>query len=208
MALTVESDHQPLKFDSTIDFNLSNIKNNYLVVVPEEIVYTTGPQKIKLEIALSVLEEILNSEEFKTKILTYIRNSNAKNEFSRNYLWNNREMPLSNSEIYELLISGDEKTVPNSLGEMNLNIQKYRSSWRKKNVIGYTNPRTSKWIHVNSRQYDHIAVSKMVGNLTHEWIHLLGFLHGKNNIREEVPYVVGRIAGELAKEILDKRYEQ
>ena len=42
----------------------------------------------------------------------------------------------------------------------------------------------------------------MVSNIVHEWIHLLGFLHGSKNMNQEVPYVVGRIAGLVAKDIL------
>jgi ssRNA-specific RNase YbeY (16S rRNA maturation enzyme) len=45
----------------------------------------------------------------------------------------------------------------------------------------------------------------MVANIVHEWLHLLGFLHGEVNMREEVPYVVGSIAGQVAEEYLAAR---
>lgn len=45
----------------------------------------------------------------------------------------------------------------------------------------------------------------MVSNMVHEWIHLLGFLHGDTRITEEVPYVVGGIAGEVAQNLLKPR---
>jgi len=44
-----------------------------------------------------------------------------------------------------------------------------------------------------------------VNNLVHEWIHLLGFLHGEENMREEAPYVIGRIAQEVSEKVLRKR---
>lgn len=36
----------------------------------------------------------------------------------------------------------------------------------------------------------------------HEWIHLLGFLHGKEAPKEEVPYVVGYIAKLIASDYI------
>ena len=59
-------------------------------------------------------------------------------------------------------------------------------------------------IRLNWKFYQKYETPQMVANLVHEWIHLLGFLHGNQNMHEEVPYVVGSIAGEVAQNILQR----
>lgn len=203
-----------LDFDE--DYEISDkADNGYLVVVPEEWTFPDQTplereQKEKFIKALAVLEEVMNSEEFKRKVLSYKR-SDGQRLFQKNYLWDNSSKLLSNEDVFNLIIQGNEKMRSNTLGEMNINSWVKQCSWWERTVrraiwcqkvIGSTDPRNSKWIKVNWKFYAKFETHQMVSNLVHEWLHLLGFLHGNVNMREEVPYVVGQIAGEVAKSYL------
>ena len=180
----------------------------------EDVRFPQGRQFIRLDMALEILEKIMNSEKFKQRVIGYQRPNRTTasqndhiREYHKNYLWRDPSKTLTNEDIYKIIMNGNEKIRPDTLGEMNINIKKYKSPWykpRAKNVIGWTNPSSSKWINVNWHFYDHFKVHEMVGNIVHEWIHLLGFLHGNHYMREEVPYVVGKIASDIAQEILEQ----
>lgn len=202
-----------LDFDKNYIIN-SKASNDYLTVVTENWSFPSRTshqrrQRAKFEEALEILEEVLNSEEFKLKVLSYKR-SDGKRLYQKNYLWNNVDQKLSNEDVYNIIMEGNEKMRPNTLGEMNINswVKKckwweiHRAVWCQK-VIGSTDPRNSKWKKLNWKFYTKFETPQMISNLVHEWIHLLGFLHGSENMREEVPYVVGSIAGEVAKQFLD-----
>lgn len=193
----------PLQFTNDRISHDNKSNNTYLDVEVESVVFREGRQKEKLKKALTLIDEIVNSLEFKTKVINYMGKKGIQ-AYSKNYLWNNSNQRLSNEDIYNLLMKGDEKMIPNTLGKMNLNVRRYWSSWWGRKTIGYTSPSSSKRINVNGRHYNRFEVNQMVGNIVHEWIHLLGFLHGKSNIHEEVPYVVGQIANEMAKNILNR----
>lgn len=194
-----------LRFDRT-SFTSAPVEN-FLRVVPEEVDFPAHPQKVKFERALGLIEEVMNSEEFKVKVLTYV-NAKGEKAYSRNYLWGDSSKPLSHEDVYRVIMTGNEKTIENTIGEMNLNslvkickLHERASVWCR-TVVGSTSPRKSKWIELNWKFYSRYETHEMVENLVHEWLHLLGFLHGEENIHEEVPYVVGKIAGEIAKDIL------
>ena len=201
-----------LDFDPHYIVPRENIENNRLFVRPENTQYEilSDGQEREFELALSLLEETLNSEEFKTKVLSY-RRSDGKRLFQKNFLWNQTQRRLSNEDVYNILMRGDEHSIPGTEGEMNLNSWIKKCSWWERagvwcrKVIGSTNPSSSKWIKINYKFYSRYHAPEMVNNLVHEWIHLLGFLHGSENMREEVPYVVGRIAQDVAEQILAKK---
>lgn len=183
-------------------------------------------QKKKFVKALALLSPVLNSLEFKKRVLSYVRactkaelkadkNCKNKNEFFKNSLWRDSSKKLSNSDVYNLLKQGDEKTIPNTIGEININswikvCTKTERTNRKNRyyrwcngVIGSTSPFNSKLIKLNWKYYKKYNSNQMVANIVHEWIHLLGFLHGpRETMRMEVPYVIGKIAGEIAKEMM------
>jgi hypothetical protein len=191
----------PLQYTDDRISHDSKSHNSYLDIEVESVVYREGNQKEKLKKAFILIDEIVNSVEFKTKVISYMGKKGVQ-AYSKNYLWSNSKERLSNEDIYDLIMKGDEKMVPDTIGKMNLNVRRYWSSWWGRRTIGYTSPGSSKRINVNGRHYKGFEVNQMVGNIVHEWIHLLGFLHGKSNIHEEVPYVVGQIANEMALDIL------
>ncbi len=202
-----------LNFDKSTDVN--SVDSQYLKFVPENWRFPSSTnlgkqQKEKFVAALDLMEEVVNHEDFKSMILSYEKEKGVR-EFQKNYLWRDTETKLSNEDIYKIIMNGDEKMRDNTLGEMNFNsyvkicsgIRKW-GVWCRK-VIGSTDPYNSKWIKLNWKFYQQFDTPKMINNMTHEWLHLLGFLHGKDNMRKEVPYVVGQIAEVVARKIIAER---
>lgn len=207
-ASTIESVQEKVELNFTYDTESQKFKdttfNGYVKILKESIDFPQGRQRVKLERAIDLLDTIINSEEFKRKVIAYTR-PNGSRSYSKNYLWYDTTKRLTNEDIYMILMTGDEKMRPHTLSEMNLNIKKYKSPWWSvvgKKVIGWTSPSSSARINVNWRFYDDFEIHQMAGNIMHEWIHLLGFLHGKENAHQEVPYVVGRIASEMAADMI------
>lgn len=185
-----------LHFDSSKDFLVDEVSADYLNIEVENVRFPKSRAKERMYKAFELLEIIVNSEEFKRKVLTY-KGINDSGEYSKNYLWNDSTNRLSNEDVYKVIMNGDERMVPDTLGSANLNVKSYKSKWWFSKVIGWTNPKSNKNIHVNWRKYKNFKVESMASNLFHEWLHLVGFLHGKNQ-HQEVTYVVGGIVKELA----------
>lgn len=197
----------------TIDHNLKNtLKINVQI---ESYRFPNSSQKKRFQKALALLPQVLNSYEFKSKVIAYTREGKGRS-YQKNYLWNNKEDILTNEQVYDVIMTGDEKMIPGSTGEMNINSWVKYCNWKQtirsplwcSKVIGSTSPRSSKWIKLNWKFYKTFRTDQMVSNLVHEWIHLLGFLHGSENMTEEVPYVVGSIAGEVAAQILENEQQK
>lgn len=200
-----------LTFDHSYEMPYDKVSNQYLAVEIGEYRFKPKKQREIFEVALSLLEETMNSAEFREKVLSY-KHSNGKRIYQKNYLWKDKSKRLTNEDVYNILMEANERAIPDTIGTMNIyaKLRKCRG-WRKylhvwcRNVIGSTNPQRSKWMTLNWKFYKRYTAPQMVSNIVHEWIHLLGFLHGKKNMREEVPYVVGKIAGEVAAGILERR---
>ncbi len=164
-------------------------------------------QKEKFLQAFDAIEYVINTEEFKRRVLSYSRSSDGKREYRQNFLWGKSENKLTNEDIYNIVMNGDEKMRPDTIGEMNINsrVKKcrfYEKPWvwcRK--VVGSTSPSNSKWMKLNWKFYKKYEIASMANNIVHEWVHLLGFLHGSRNIDEEAPYVIGSIIQELVEEL-------
>lgn len=208
-----------LDFDENYEESVNLKGSNYLDVRIENWRFPDSTakhrsQKEKFRLALEVLEEVMNSSEFRRMVLSY-KNSDGERAYQKNYLWSNSKERLSNEDVYAIIMGGDEsKVIPNTQGEMNINsyikiCSRYEWNVSKvkwcRGVIGSTNPWKSKWMQLNWQFYATYEVPSMVSNIVHEWLHLLGFLHGNYKMREEVPYVVGSIAGKVAAQILNSR---
>lgn len=217
-ATSIDGIKPTLQYDEEY-LNNANVKTfnaSYLNFVLEGYKFPsktkTGKRQLaKFEKALEIMEEVMNSEEFRTKVISYKRASNGKREYQKNFLWKDSEITFTNEEIYQIIMNGDEKMRPNTIGEMNFNSRVRVCRWNTspmrwkwcQSVVGSTTPASSKMITLNWKFYKKFEVNQMVANMVHEWLHLLGFLHGKKHMREEVPYVVGTIAGEVAKGIME-----
>ena len=176
-----------------------NVSTQSLRVVPGSVSgFKNYPkEKQTMENAFRLVEQVINSEEFKQRVVNYVDKSG-----NRNYT-NNRG--LTNEQVYEYIMAGKEMidgdTTP---GEMTFDISRYNKSWSK--VIGWTNIGSDNVIHVNGKFYRSYAASEIASNLTHEWIHLCGFVHKNAADHDSVPYAVGYIMSDLAKKLLKQGY--
>ena len=226
-ATTVEGIEIPLSFDESTKYISPEFNLPYLVLTREKISFPSKTklgkrQKMKFQKALDIMEIVINSEEFKRLVISYQRKIGTnpsgdpiyERSFSKNYLWNNSKARLTNEEIYNIIMLGNEKMRPNTHGEINFNsyvkiCSRYQLMVRNINwcngTIGSTKPSSSKMIKLNWKFYKKYETHEMLANMVHEWVHLLGFLHGESNIHQEVPYVVGAIVKKLAKNISENK---
>lgn len=137
---------------------------------------------IKLKKAVEVLEQVINSSEFRSKVLSIKFENNEG---------------MTSLEIYNLLMTGKEVLSPAADSEINIDIEMYYSL---KGVIGYTYPNTLRtWI--NRRFFKRMTPAEIANNLIHEWLHKVGFDHDfyptKRRVNS-VPYAIGYLVQNLA----------
>ena len=151
----------------------------------------TSSEKAKLLDARALLERILNSEEFKLRVINHTYKG------AKTYVDNGG---LSNELIYAKIMTGAEVLKPDTDYTMNIDITIYTSSWWSRSTIGYTYPDTMRtWI--NRRHYSYFTPLDVCGNILHEYLHKLGFGHAFNNTstrRYSVPYAIGYLIDELS----------
>ncbi|MBT4791385.1 MAG: hypothetical protein HON90_07425 [Halobacteriovoraceae bacterium] len=147
-------------------------------------------QEEKMHDALARLKIVINSKEFKQKVLDH--QFEGQNSFEDND-------GLTNEEIYDLIMLGSEVLQPEDDEQMDLDITLYYAS---NSTVGYTYPDTVRtWI--NNKFFKTYTLGKVAGNVAHEWTHKLGFGHDFRNTanrKYSVPYGVGNIV----KELVDK----
>lgn len=160
------------------------------VVIREANNFDTDSRAL-LEQARALAEKVLNSEEFKQRVLHFTYE--GEEAFVQNDGY-------TNLEIYNQMMAGAElypsRTSANKT--MDLFTELYYGG---SGVIGYTNPDTAT-IYMNSYYYDDYTPAEVVGNITHEWLHKLGYDHDYNSTYRRpysVPYAIGYIAEDLAE---------
>lgn len=144
----------------------------------------------KLHYSFSVLEQVVNSEEFKDRVINF-KNSKGERAFASNN-------GLSNEEIYEIFMEGRETLQPDTAGEMNFYLKLYNKSWSR--VIGYTTPDTNV-INLNWKFFKNFKPHEVASNLAHEWTHKIGFGHRSAKEHDSAPYAIGYIVGDMAEKI-------
>ena len=183
------------KTSSDAFMKASSIATPYLRVVPDRISFPAGSQKEKLLHSFELIEKVINSEEFKLKVIGYVARD-GKKRFTSN-------QNLTNEQVYLKLMQGSEVLLPETVNEMNFNLTKYFRRFSK--VIGYTKIGKSQTIKVNWRFYRSFDVHQMAANITYEWIHLMGFYHDSASDSDSVPYAVGDIMEELVVKELNTK---
>ena len=150
--------------------------------------------RAKAEAAITVIESVLGSEEFRQKVLNFTYN--GRKQFV--------STDKSNDEVYAMLMAGKETYSQEADGEMNLNLNLYAPPFYKRwSVVGYTYPNTNQ-IFVNRYYYGTFQPEQIAGNFTHEWCHKIGFDHDfKRTSRRpaSVPYAIGSMVVEMGKAV-------
>ncbi len=184
---------------------LTNLSDEELIISPivpveaqtfeieAEMVGFNREQEDKITRAFDLIKQVIAMDEFKKKVIN--KSYRGKKEFVDNG-------GLSNSQIYRRMIEGSELLNPGKDNAMDLQLESYFAS---ENVIGYTKP-SIKTIFVNTRYLNRASfqISEVAMNITHEWLHKLGFKHDFKNTpsrSHSVPYAIGYIMSSLAKTI-------
>ena len=144
-------------------------------------------QEAKMQDALERLLIVMNSTEFKERIL------NHEYQGEKVFVDNNG---LSNEEIYQAIMEGAETLDPVIDEEIDIDITLY---FANNSTVGYTYPNVDR-IWVNNKFFSRNTLGKVAANVAHEWTHKLGFNHDFNRTTRRnfsVPYAVGSIVQEL-----------
>jgi hypothetical protein len=167
------------------------INADYLSVKPMSIKGFDAESMKKLEKAFEVVEKVVNSEEFKNRILNF-ENSKKERAFASNE-------GLTNEQIFAIFMDGRENLQQETPGEMNYFVSLYNKRFSK--VIGWTNP-TINTININWKFFKNFKPNEVAGNLVHEWVHKIGFGHKSAAEHDSAPYAIGYIAREMGARYL------
>ena len=165
-----------------------SVNAGYLAVKGMEVKGFDAQSLEKVEQAFAVLEKVVNSEEFKSRVLNFV-NTQGKTEFASN-------KGLTNTQIYATFMDGRETLQQNTPGEMNYYLSLYYKRYSK--VIGWTNGDINT-ININWKFFKGFKPSDVAGNFAHEWTHKIGFDHKSAAEHDSAPYAIGYIVREMAE---------
>lgn len=153
----------------------------------------------KIHKSFDVIEAVINSQEFKERVVSY------KGQSGKGYTESNN---LSNQQVYDFLMTGKELINGEATqGEINFDLKRHYFGWYfNKKVVAETAPGVNNTVKLSQYFYSFFDVHQMAANLTHEWIHLMGFYHVNSKAKDSVPYAVGNIMGELAEKYMSQGY--
>lgn len=150
----------------------------------------------KLAHAADLVKRVIQTQEFKDAVVGFTYNG------ERTFVDNNG---LTNLQIYDRIIIGAEKLTPAQNYTLDVQVRLY---YDDSTTIGYTFP-SSLGIWMNTKYFDRYTPYQVAGNLTHEWVHKLGFTHDVESTPGRpysVPYAVGYIVRQLAAELYPSLY--
>ena len=195
MIIDHKHDHAPGVF-TPVDaqyLDPATIETGHLAVKGMQVTGYNQEARAKLDKAFALLERVVNTEEFKARVINF-RNTKGERAFASNN-------GLSNEQIYDIFMEGRETLQQDTPGEMNFYLNMYNRPWSK--VIGYTTGDTNV-INTNWKYYKNFTVDSVVSNLAHEWTHKIGFDHKSAAEHDSAPYAIGYIVGDMARQILKK----
>lgn len=191
----MDHDHDviPQKFLANEDAYIAPyaVNADHLAVKGMKIEGFEGKSLEKLQLAFKVLEEVVNTEEFKDRVINF-KNSKGIRQFASN-------KGLTNEQIYAHFMEGRETLQQNTPGEMNFYLKLYNKSWSR--VIGYTSGNTNV-ININWKYFKNFAPAQVASNLAHEWTHKIGFDHKSAKEHDSAPYAIGYIVEDMAARVL------
>lgn len=179
-------------------FNVSNIIPAEDGGLPNEaftfdtnlsLVNFSSSQQDKIYQAAALVRQVVATEEFREAIMNFTYD--GQKAFVDNG-------GLTNAQIYQRFLEGAEKLSPSRNNAMDVQIELYYEDSR---TIGYTKP-DSKKIWMNTKYFNNYSAAQVAGNLTHEWVHKLGFGHDSTYTESRsssVPYALGYLMERLAR---------
>jgi hypothetical protein len=156
-----------------------------------------GDNRVKIMQALELMQTVINSQEFQEQVYNFT--FKGERQFNQNEGY-------SNEQIYSQLMDAREILLPESQGIINLDLSLYTPKWwqiTQRYVVGYTHPDSLR-IFMNTNFFKKFEPSDVAGNMTHEWVHKMGYSHDFNANEDRpysVPYAVGYIMRTLAAKV-------
>lgn len=173
------------------EYPIKDAKKIFTVVIKDTNYFDY--QKEKLKKASLVIAKIMNSEEFKKKVIDHTYQG------KKTYVDNNG---LTNEQIWEKVFAGAEALQPAINYQLDLTVTMYNKSYSS--VVGYTYPSDLK-VYTNRKFHDKYGACDVAGNLFHEWTHKLGFGHSYEYTKSRessVPYALGYLLEGLCPKYL------
>ena len=167
------------------------VNAGYLAVKPMDIKGFDAESMKKLEKAFEIVEKVVNTEEFKSRVLNFV-NAKGQVAFASN-------KNLTNEQIFAQFMDGRETLQQSTPGEMNYFLSLYYKRFSK--VIGWTNGSINT-ININWKFFKNFKANEVAGNLVHEWVHKIGFDHKSASEHDSAPYAIGYIAREMGERYL------
>jgi len=163
-----------------------------------------GDRKELLMQSLRLMEVILNSEEFKTRVLNF--KTNGKNTFyyRKTFLGKWIDKPYTNEQVYNMIMTAKEERGDGTDGVIDLYLELVNGS--DGDVVGFGRP-SSPHIYTYSIMFDDMSLPELARHYTHEWCHKLGFEHDhrrSRNRNNSVPYGIGNIVERLGHQFSEK----
>lgn len=153
------------------------------------LVNFSSTQQNKITQATELIREVVATEAFRTAVMNFTY------EGERAFVDNGG---LSNAQIYQRFLEGAEKLTPTRNNAMDCQVELY---YEASTTVGYTKPESKK-IWINTKYFNNYTAAQVAGNLTHEWMHKLGFGHDSAyspSRSSSVPYAMGYLMEKLAK---------
>lgn len=145
-------------------------------------------QREKVLAAALLIEKIIATEEFRSKVLNHSMNG------VKTFADNNG---LTNRQIYDRILIGAETLYPVKNNALDVELELI---FENSTTIGYTYPNSPR-IWMNLKYFNNYTPRDIAANLMHEWLHKIGFTHASSRTAERpysVPYAVGYIVRTLA----------
>lgn len=148
-------------------------------------------QEAKIHQASELIKQVIALKEFKDAVLNYTYQ--GKKQFFDNGGY-------SNTQVYQKILNAAEMLTPAKNNTLDTEVELY---YNTHNTIGYTYPNTRR-IWMNTKYFNRYTPVEVAGNLSHEWLHKLGFEHAtawSESRDHSVPYAVGYLIERLARQI-------
>lgn len=155
-----------------------------------------GDNLKQLNESLTLLESVLNGQQFKDSVLNF---KSAKTEggtfhFIAYTKWRGRRIDLkrySNQEIYDKVMKGNETNGTDCFIVYNLTLERGSGG----STVGYTDNDGN--IHTYTTDFHEMSTGEFASHLFHEYTHTIDFEHSQTNRNDSlrdcysVPYALG-----------------
>lgn len=142
----------------------------------------------KIRLAEDYIKKVISTDEFRDQVINHTYNG------VRTFVDNGG---FTNEQIYQKMLDGAERLNKLVNNTMDMELVMY---YENSTTVGYTTSGSPK-IYANTRFYDDYSAGTITGNMTHEWLHKLGFSHAVSYSTSRdysVPYAIGTIMRRLA----------